>query len=49
MRCRRMMFPASIWMKSNKRAAPRVQALSFCPVHSHGSSLTSPRYKKSRF
>ena len=23
MRCRRMMFPASIWIKSNERAAPR--------------------------
>jgi hypothetical protein len=23
MRCRRMMFPASIWIKNNERAAPR--------------------------
>jgi hypothetical protein len=26
MRCRRMMFPASIWIKSNERAAPHRSA-----------------------
>ena len=43
MRCRRMMFPASIWIKSNARAARRSRAES-----QHGwRSLTTMAHKPS--
>jgi hypothetical protein len=47
MRCRRMMFPASICIKSNARAAPRRRAGISSPVQPGWCGLTTVAHKPS--